>query len=308
VSQPEIVSPFARTLPVSWPRYWWVNVTCVIATLISTTVFGSALVISFRLRQSLDLDQVWHGYVRLLHGDPAVWLGLEFSVPLLLILLAHELGHYLQCRHWRVDATLPYFLPSPTLFGTFGAFIRIKSPILSRRSLFDIGIAGPLAGFAVLVPFLVVGVALSQSLPAAPEGAFAFSSPLAVLLLEKIFFPHTAPAKILLHPMAMAAWTGLLATAINLLPVGQLDGGHLVYATFGPRVHKVVSTVLVGILAVLGFWYWTWWAWALVLFFFGRRHPLVYDHALLPTSRLQLMLLAGIIFLLSFSIIPVRIG
>jgi membrane-associated protease RseP (regulator of RpoE activity) len=284
------------------------NAACLAATLISTTVFGSALVISFQLRQPLDLDLVWHGYVRLLHADPVIWQGLVFSVPLLLILLAHELGHYLQCLHWRVDATLPYFLPSPTLFGTFGAFIRIKSPILSRRSLFDIGIGGPLAGFVTLVPFLVAGVAFSQPLPAAPQGSFAFSSPLAVLVLEKIFFPRIHPGQILLHPMAMAAWTGLLATAINLLPVGQLDGGHLIYATFGARWHKIISTVFVVILAVLGFWYWTWWAWAVVLFFFGRRHPLVYDHAQLPPSRLRLLAAACAIFLLSFSVVPVRIG
>jgi membrane-associated protease RseP (regulator of RpoE activity) len=276
-------------------------------TLISTTIFGSALVISFGAGQPLDLDLVWQGYVRFLHGDPSIWLGLEFSGPLLTILLAHELGHYLQCRYWRVDATLPYFLPSPTLFGTFGAFIRIQSPILSRRSLFDIGIAGPLAGFAALVPFLVAGIWLSHPLPVVPASSFAFSSPMAVLILEKVFFPHFPANRILLHPMAMAAWTGLLATAINLLPVGQLDGGHLVYASFGARPHKTVSTAFVSLLVLLGFWYWTWWAWAVVLFFFGRRHPLVYDYAPLPPSRFQLLVLACAIFLLSFSVIPVRI-
>jgi len=302
------VSAFARSLPISWPRYWWVNAACAAVTLISTTIFGSALVTSFRGGQPLDLDLVWHGYVRFLHADPSIWAGLQFSLPLLLILLAHELGHYLECLYWRVDATLPYFLPSPTLFGTFGAFIRIKSPILSRRSLFDIGIAGPLAGFAVLVPFLIAGVFLSQPLSAAPASSFAFSSPLAVLALEKLFFPHIPAARILLHPMAMSAWTGLLATAINLLPVGQLDGGHLVYAAFGPRVHKIVSSAFVGVLALLGFWYWTWWAWAVVLFFFGRRHPLVYDYAALPRNRRKLLVLACVIFLLSFSVVPVRIS
>jgi len=308
VNHPETVSPFARSHPGAWPRYWWVNAACAIATLLTTTVFGSALVISFRAGKALDLELVWHGYIRLLHADPAIWVGLEFSLPLLLILLAHELGHYLQCRHWRVDATLPYFLPSPTLFGTFGAFIRIKSPILSRRSLFDIGIAGPLAGFAVLLPVLIIGVALSRPLPVAPATSFVFGSPVVLLLLEKLLFQHVPPARILLHPMAMAAWAGLLATAINLLPVGQLDGGHIVYAILGPRMHRIVSTVFIGVLAVLGFWYWTWWAWAAVLFFFGRRHPLVYDHSALPASRWKLIALACVIFLLSFSVVPVRIG
>jgi membrane-associated protease RseP (regulator of RpoE activity) len=308
MNQSETVSPFERSLPGSWPRYWWVNATCALATLITTTLFGSALVISFQAGQALDLELVWHAYGRVLHADPAIWRGLEFSLPLLLILLAHELGHYLECRYWRVDASLPYFLPSPTLFGTFGAFIQIKSPILSRRSLFDIGIGGPLAGFAVLVPFLISGIALSQRLPVAPASPFLFGSPLAVTLLESLFFPHVPSARILLHPMAMAAWVGLLATAINLLPVGQLDGGHIVYATLGPRLHTIVSNVFVGVLAILGFWYWTWWAWAAVLFFFGRRHPLIYDRTALPPNRWRLLVLVCLIFLLSFSVVPVRIS
>ena len=108
--------------------------------------------------------------------------------------------------------------------------------------------------------------------------------------------------------MAMAAWAGLLATAINLLPVGQLDGGHIVYATLGPRTHRIVSTSFVAILAILGFWYWTWWVWAVVLFFFGRRHPLVYDRAPISRNRWMLVGLICVIFLLSFSVIPVRVG
>ena len=183
------VSPFERSLPASWPRFWWANVTCALATLITTTLFGSALVASFRSGRPLDPDLIWPAYGRFLHADPSIWIGLQFSVPLLLILLAHELGHYLQCRHWQVDATLPYFLPSPSLFGTFGAFIRIRSPILTRSSLFDIGIAGPLAGFAVLVPFLVVGVAFSHPMSLlAPPSPFIFGTPLAVRLLEQLFF------------------------------------------------------------------------------------------------------------------------
>jgi membrane-associated protease RseP (regulator of RpoE activity) len=261
---------------------------------------------SFRRGQSLDVDLVWYEYNRFFRADPAVWIGLEFSLPLLLILLAHELGHYLQCRHYRVDATLPYFLPSP--LGTFGAFIKIKSPILTRRSLFDIGIGGPLAGFAVLVPCLIFGVALSRPLAGATGGALVFGPPLAMQLLESLFFPQIPAARILLHPLAVAAWVGLLATAINLLPVGQLDGGHLVYATLGPRVHRLVSTVFVVILLVFGFWYWSWWAWAVVLFFFGRRHPLVYDYEPLPNSRWRLLALICLIFLLSFSVVPLRVG
>ena len=304
----ETVTRFERSLPASWPRYWWANVACFLATLLTTTVFGWALVVSFRRDRPLDADLIWYGYGRLLHGDPIIWSGLEFSAPLLLILLSHELGHYLECVHWRVDATLPYFLPSPTLFGTFGAFIRITSPILTRTSLFDIGIAGPLAGFVVLTPFLIAGVAFSHPLPYTPHSDFVFGTPLVMQLLERIFFPGVAVTRILLHPMAMAAWAGLLATAINLLPVGQLDGGHIVYAALGPRLHRIISTVLVGVLAIMGFWYWTWWIWALALFFLGRRHPLVYDQEPLPQSRLVLVGVICVVLLLSFSVVPVRAG
>ena len=309
MNQSETATHFERSLPASWPRFWWVNLTCALATLITTTLFGSALVASFRSGHPLDPDLIWPAYGRFLHADPSLWIGLEFSAPLFLILLAHELGHYLQCRRWQVDATLPYFLPSPSLFGTFGAFIRIKSPIFTRCSLFDIGIAGPLAGFAVLIPFLITGVALSQQISIlAPASPFVFGTPLAFRLLESLFFPGVPASQIVLHPIAMSAWAGLLATAINLLPAGQLDGGHIVYATLGPRIHRIVSTVFVGVLAVLGLWYWTWWIWAVVLFFFGRRHPLVYDRTPIPANRWTLVALICLIFLLSFSVVPVRLG
>jgi membrane-associated protease RseP (regulator of RpoE activity) len=281
----------------------------VLATLVTTTLFGSALVTSFQSGRPLDPDLIWPAYGRFIHADPSIWTGLEFSLPLLLILMAHEMGHYLQCVRWRVDATLPFFLPSPSLFGTLGAFIRIKSPILTRCSLFDIGVGGPLAGFAVLIPSLIAGVAMSHPLaPNAPPSPFIFGSPLAFQILEHIFFPHLNSSQIVLHPAAMAAWAGLLATAINLLPVGQLDGGHIVYATLGPRVHRAISTALVAILAALGFWYWSWWVWAVILFFFGRRHPLVYDNEPITGSRWALAALVCAVFLLSFSVVPVRVG
>jgi membrane-associated protease RseP (regulator of RpoE activity) len=302
------VIPLQRSVPDLFPRYWWANVTCIVLTVITTTLFGSALVASFGHDQPLNPDLVWQAYRRFLQGDPSIWVGLEFSIPLLVILLAHELGHYLECRRWQVDATWPYFLPSPSLFGTFGAFIRLKSPILTRVSLFDIGIAGPLAGFAVLLPFLIVGVALSHANPAVQPGPFFFGSPLVLQILERVFFPHMPSAHILLHPMAMAAWAGLLATAINLLPVGQLDGGHIVYATLGPRVHRIVSSAFVLLLAIFGFWYWTWWVWSVVLFFLGRRHPLVYDRTPIPVNRWPLVVVVCLVFLLSFSVVPVRIG
>lgn len=275
-------------------------------TLATTTLFGSALVQSFSRGQPFDLDRLFDVYGHLAHPDRSLWSGLVFSVPLLLILLAHEFGHYVLSARRGVNASLPYFLPSPMLFGTFGAFIRIRSPIYTRKSLFDIGIAGPLAGFVALVPFLIVGISLSRVLRHPAQAPFLFGVPLAIRFVEWIRFPGVTQAAILLHPMAMAALAGLLATAFNLLPMGQLDGGHIVYAVAGPRGHRVISATLIIVLALLGFLYWPWWFWAAVMFFLGRRHPLVYDQAPVSKSRLLLAGVALALFVLSISIVPVR--
>jgi membrane-associated protease RseP (regulator of RpoE activity) len=306
---PELYTP--RHLPPyatrRWPRRWWLNGLLLLLTLTTTTIFGSAVVQCFQAGQPLDLDVVWESYVRFAHGSSAIFSGWHFSVPLLLILLTHELGHYVECRKLRVDASLPYFLPSPALFGTMGAFIRIRSPIYTRKGLFDIGIAGPIAGFVILVPFLVAGVLLSRPTPAGVTGGtFALGAPLILRLFEWLFWGITDPSKILLHPLAQAAWVGLLATAMNLLPIGQLDGGHIVYALVGERWHRIVTTAMVGVLGLLGFSYWPWWFWAVIAFFFLRRHPLVYDRSPLSHARIALAVGALLIFMLSFSVVPVR--
>lgn len=298
---------FPRTTPAAFgTRKLWLHGLLFLLTLITTTVFGFAEVESFRANRPLEIDWIIDGYVRLAHRDLSVLSGLQFSIPLLLILLAHEFGHYIACRCWRVDASLPFFLPSPTLFGTLGAFIRIRSLIYRRKSLFDIGVSGPLAGFAVLLPFLLAGIRMSQLIPGvAAHGSVVFGTPLLLRLVEWVRFPGASPSDLLLHPMAMAAWAGLLATAINLLPIGQLDGGHILYAAFGARLHRVMSTTFVAVLVLLGFVYWPWWFWAAVMFFFGRRHPLVYDDVPLDRSRGIIGVAALLLFLLSISIVPV---
>jgi membrane-associated protease RseP (regulator of RpoE activity) len=293
-------------LSSAWPRRWWLNLLLFLLTFITTTIFGAAMERSFSLGQPLDVDRLWESYVGFAHGDRQLWQGLLFSAPLLLILSAHEFGHYLECRKWRVDASLPYFLPSPTLFGTLGAFIRIRSPIYSRKGLFDIGIAGPLAGFAVLLPFLIAGVVLSHPMAQPVQGPFVFGTPLVLRIFEWVRFGDLDSPRILLHPVAMAGWAGLLATAMNLLPMGQLDGGHILYAVFGERGHRLVSFGVVVLLALLGFLYWPWWFWALVTFFLFRRHPLVYDRTPLTRDRLVLCVVALLVFLLSASIVPIR--
>jgi hypothetical protein len=290
-----------------WPRRWWLNALLFLATLLTTTIFGSAVVQCFQAGQPLDLDVVWESYVRFAHADPTVLYGLYFSLPLLLIYLTHEMGHYVKCRMLGVDASLPYFLPSPTLFGTWGAFIRIRSPIYTRKELFDIGIAGPIAGFIMLLPFLTAGVFLSRVMPAGvAPGQFMLGDPLILRLVEWLFLGAAGPTRILLHPMALAAWVGLLATAMNLLPMGQLDGGHIVYALVGERAHRIISTSVIGVLLLLGFGYWAWWFLAVIAFFFLRRHTLVYDQAPVGRGRIVLAALALLIFVLSFSMVPVR--
>jgi hypothetical protein len=291
----------------AWMHWWWVNALLFAATLVSTTVFGDALAHSFAARRPFDLDALWSSYERLLRGHFDIWTGLTFSAPLLFILLTHELGHFWACQRSRVEASLPFFVPSPTLFGTLGAFIRIRSPIYSRRGLFDIGIAGPIAGFLALLPFLVAGVLLSRPLPAgtAPD-SFAFGTPLVLYFFEWLRFGSLEPSRILLHPMAMAAWAGLLATAMNLLPIGQLDGGHILYAAAGERWHRIISRLVLLALALLGFLYWPWWFWALLMFFLFRRHPLVYDHQPLASGRIALCAAAVLVFVLSVSLVPIR--
>jgi membrane-associated protease RseP (regulator of RpoE activity) len=183
--------------------------------------------------------------------------GFAFSASLLAILFSHEMGHYLACRRYGVNATLPYFIPAPPIFlaGTFGAFIKIRSPIPSRRALFDIGLAGPLAGFVVALPLSVIGI-LTVGPPLAPqEHAIFFNDPLLFRLLAWLLGVTLDPNSPI-NPYYMASWIGLLVTSLNLMPVGQLDGGHGTFAVFGGRAHALigrVAFVTMAVLAVLGY-------------------------------------------------------
>jgi membrane-associated protease RseP (regulator of RpoE activity) len=286
---------------------WPLNALLFCVTVVSTTAFGVMVVDCFHAGRPLDLDSLFAGYAALFHWDPVFWHGLYFSVPLLLILLSHEFGHYVACRRTGVDATLPFFLPSPALLGTLGAFIRIKSPIYSRTQLFDIGISGPVAGFAALLPFLIAGSAWSMPLrvPHAAD-AVTLGLPLAMRAAEWVTLGK-ATGGLALHPFAVAAWAGLLATAMNLIPIGQLDGGHILYAAAGERWHKLVSWCFLIVLVGLGLIYWAWWIWAVVLFLVGRRHPLVYDTTPIRRGRGLLGVVALGLFLLSIVVAPVSL-
>jgi membrane-associated protease RseP (regulator of RpoE activity) len=286
---------------------YWLHVLLLLLTLCTTTVVGAGLAQSFAQNRPFDFDSDILGYMRAWH-DPAYLLGgLPFSLTLLAILMSHEMGHYLAARYYRVDVTLPFFLPAPTLIGTLGAFIRIRSHIPSKRALFDIGIAGPLAGFIVLVFPLAAGLSLSKVAPGiAAQGELIFGTPLLLRFFELIQFPGASTADIYLHPVARAAWVGLLTTALNLLPIGQLDGGHILYAFVGERTRRL-SLIFIAILVPMGiFFAYSWLVWALLLFFFARRHPAIFDPRPIGRTRTWLGIAALVILILSITISPVR--
>jgi membrane-associated protease RseP (regulator of RpoE activity) len=286
---------------------YWLHALLLLATLLTTTIVGAEMAHSFAAKRPFDFETDLMGYVRLWH-DPSFLLdGLPFSLTLLTILMAHEMGHFLAARYYDVDATLPFFLPAPTLIGTFGAFIRIRSAILSKRILFDIGVAGPLAGFAMLIVPLVVGVSMSKVVHGiGSHGNLVFGTPLILRLLEGIFFPGVVTSDIYLHPVARGAWVGLLATALNLLPIGQLDGGHVLYSFLGERT-RWTSRIFVGVLVLMGvFVAYSWLVWAALIIFFGMRHPAIVDPSPLGRTRTWLAVLALVIFILSFTAAPIR--
>jgi len=241
--------------------------------------------------------------------------GLTFSTALLTILTAHEMGHYLACRYYGVRATLPFFIPAPPLFliGTFGAFIKMKSPIPSRRALFDIGLAGPLAGFVALLPIALGGLLSLQPAPPQPAGqVIIFNDPLLFQIIAKLTGANLADA--LPNPFYMAAWIGLLVTSLNLMPVGQLDGGHGTFAVFGQRAHKLIGRlafVTVAVMSVLGFiWHgspsgflYT----VLLAVMLKVRHPAPEEMEPLGRGRIVVALITLIVFALSFVPFPITI-
>jgi membrane-associated protease RseP (regulator of RpoE activity) len=249
-------------------------------------------------------------------GDPRVFpLSALYAAVLMTILVGHELGHYLTCRRYDVAATLPYFIPAPTLIGTLGAFIRIKSPIYYKRQLFDIGANGPLIGFFLALPALVAGLAFSRVTAYVPTGdIITFGEPLLFKLLSALFFGQTPEGSALvLHPVGFAGWVGIMVTSFNLIPFGQLDGGHISYALLG-RKARLVSQGVVAIFVFMGVFFWAgWFLWAAVMLFFEfkskfrLRHPPVLDEdAPLGPKRRFLSVLVILIFILSFIPDPVK--
>ncbi len=291
-------------------RRYWINIVLLVATAFSTILVGARLEYSFR--NNLPTSEMALFPLRWAFSQPSnLLLGLPFAATLMLILMVHEMGHYLCCRYYGVQATLPFFIPAPTLFGTMGAFIRIRSPFRSRSALFDIGIAGPLAGFVAATLALLIALCFSKPLvPSALDEDLRFGFPLIFQAAHWLLFKLGIAAaayplqQSYLHPTAMAAWVGMFATSLNLLPGGQLDGGHIVYAAF-PRAHRWISRITVLLLVVAG-WYWAGWLlWAVLLRISGMRHPQVPLYEGLTSGRRKLFLVALAILVLTFMLTPV---
>jgi membrane-associated protease RseP (regulator of RpoE activity) len=243
----------------------------------------------------------------LLDSPESLWSGVPFAVTLLIILVTHECGHYVLSRIHRAPASLPLFIPAlPHLIGTFGAIIRLHGPIMNRRALFDIGVAGPLAGFIAAVVALIIGLNLSTIVDRAATHGWQLGEPLLLQFIAWLVVGSIPPqAEIVLHPIAFAAWFGLLVTSLNLLPIGQLDGGHVAYALWGSR-QRIMAFVIVPILVVLGYIGWPgWWLWAFMAGLWGFGHPPVRDIDV-PLGRKRVIVgwIAFAILVLTFTPIP----
>jgi len=256
--------------------------------------------------------QVYNGPVRgplnfLLTSPESLWRGIPFAGALLFILTTHELGHYLLSKIHRVPASLPLFIPGPPHFiGTFGAIIRVRGPILSRRALFDIGVAGPLAGFVVAVIVLIVGLSLSTVVDRTATFGLHLGEPLLLQLMSWVVIGPLPPeADVVLHPIGFAAWFGLFVTSLNLLPIGQLDGGHVAYALWGRR-QRTMALAFLPILVILGFYGWSgWFLWAFMAGLWGIGHPPVMDPQVpLGRNRTVVGWIAFAVFVVTFAPVP----
>jgi membrane-associated protease RseP (regulator of RpoE activity) len=244
-----------------------------------------------------------------------LYLGIPFSLTLITILLTHEMGHYLTSKFHGVDATLPFFIPAPPIpfiIGTLGAFIKMRSPIMTKKALLDIGASGPLAGFVVSIVATYIGLQMSHVVPGELTGGFNFGW-LSYLALGPIVTGEDVT--IILHPIAFAGWIGFFVTSLNLLPIGQLDGGHITYAVLGKK-HHVVSfimtliLILFGLLGMLGIFGWSGWLiWGMLVSFLGLRHPPIMDYSShLDTKRKVIGWLALLVFVVTFIPLPFSIS
>ena len=278
-------------------------------TLCTCLAAGTQFAVAFTNDRAASLDEFVHAF-KLFYQHPAGLIaGLPFAITLLAILLAHELGHFFACRHHHIRASYPFFIPFPSLIGTFGAFILIRSPIRTARALFDVGASGPFAGFILAIPALAYGVLHAKIVPILADTAqadFVFGIPLLLRLFAALLHPGVSPGTLLIHPIGRAAWVGLFATSLNLLPAAQLDGGHIL-RSINVRLHRYMSVLLPFGLVLLGFLkFWQgWYIWGCLLLAirFLRVAP-IYDPTPLDPTRRWAALCAFIVFLLCFMPAP----
>jgi membrane-associated protease RseP (regulator of RpoE activity) len=237
-----------------------------------------------------------------------IFKGASFAIPLLLILLFHEFGHYLESRKNGIRVSLPYFIPGPTLFGTFGAVIRSKSPFKNRKDLLDVGAAGPIAGFVIAVIALGVGLSHSQVVPAITGEGLNLGESLIYKILSWIVLKNIPPGHtVALSPVAFAGWAGILVTMLNLLPIGQLDGGHIVYALLGKTQRKVALLATFALIPLGYFLWFGWYVWLVLVLLIKISHPpTLNDELPLDAKRQVIGWLAMVIFVLSFTPVPLK--
>lgn len=318
----EYFRPAPTSVSVSPKPRYWLHALLLLVTCFTTLTMGARMQYNFahnRPALSFSDDPIagetlpffplswyWTHPQRLLGGVP-------FMFTLMLFFMAHELGHYLYCRRYGVYATLPFFIPAPTPIGTMGAVILIRSRIRSRTALFDIGIAGPIAGFVIALAVVAISLPWSKPLHSGNAGAeYAFGFPLIFgllrALLASVGLLHGSAAlpadQLSMHPVAIAAWIGMLATSLNLLPGGQLDGGHIIFS-IAPRAHKIISRLTILILFVMSYYLWTgWFIWAILLWLSSFRHPQVAEWPRVSGARLWLAGLAFVMLLLTLTPAP----
>ena len=307
IPEPVREGEFLPPWPAPKPPRLLLHLGLLLATVVTTVIAGA-------LQQGVNL----------LETPGLFYKGIPFSFTLLLILGTHEMGHYLVSRRHHLDVTLPFFIPAPPVIyipgmgwevlffiGTFGAFIRIRSPLKDKRALLDVGCAGPLTGVLVAIPVILIGLKLSTvTVMGGGGGGLTLGEPLLFKLLSWVALGPLTPAQnVILHPVAFAGWIGLLVTALNLLPVGQLDGGHVAYALF-PEYHRYISLGVLGLLVVCGVLFWQGWLmWAVLLAFLGWRHPPPYQFWVpLDRSRRVLGIITIVVFVLTFSPAPFVLG
>jgi membrane-associated protease RseP (regulator of RpoE activity) len=279
----------------------WLNIILFILTVFSTILSGAGL-------EGMDIlgnpSLIWNNPLDIIKA------GIPFSFALLGILLFHEFGHYIASRRNGVKVTLPFFVPFPNFVGTLGAVIRSKSPFINRRQLMEVGAAGPLAGVVIAIPLLIWGTAHSRFIPEPPnlDGMINLGSSLLIYVINKVFSPTPPVGMIsIIHPVAFAGWVGLLVTMLNLMPISQLDGGHILYALFGKFQHKL-AYLFIAILVALSFYWMGWLIWIVFGLLLKPNHPpTVLDDIPLERKHKIVGYICILLFIFCFMPVPISI-